>query len=81
MATVTVSLPDDVVARLKAKLEPHGYTLEQFASSSLAGFADAGELIPRALEAKLLQALDAPLLDADQIDWAAKVRRIEELRK
>jgi hypothetical protein len=76
MATFTVSLPDDVVGRLKDKLAPHGYTIEGFASDSLRGFADAGELIAPDLEAKLIQALDTPLLDAGQIDWEAKVRRV-----
>lgn len=76
MVTVTVSLPDHVIARLKAKLEPHGYTVEQFASSSLSGFAAAGEPVTPELEAKLLDALDSPLLHADQIDWEAKVRRL-----
>lgn len=77
MSTVIVSLPDEVLARLKEKLEPHGYTVEQFASLSLAGFADAGELIAPELEAKLLDALDSPLADAGSIDWDAKVRRLQ----
>ena len=76
MATVTVSLPDDVLARLKAKLAPHGYTVEQFVSSSLSGFADAGECIPADLEVKLLQALDSPLLEPSEIDWNAKAERL-----
>lgn len=77
MKTVNVSLPDDVIDRLKAKLEPHGYTVEQFATSSLSGFADAGEFISPELESRLLQALSSPLLDAGDIDWDAKVRRLE----
>lgn len=77
MTTVTVSLPDEIVARLREKLEPHGYTVEEFASSSLAGFADSGELISPELEAQLLSALDSPLVDTGGIDWAAKIRRLQ----
>lgn len=80
MATLNVSLPDDVIARLKEQLEPHGYTVEQFATSSLASFADAGQLITPELEAKLLAALDMPLLDAQEVDFDAKVRRLEATR-
>ena len=77
MATFTVSLPDDVATRLKDKLAAHGYTVEAFASDSLRSFADAGELIAPELEAKLLAALDTPLLEAHQVDWDAKVRRLQ----
>ena len=76
MATVTVSVPDDVIARLRAKLARHGYSVEDFASASLQSFADAGEVITPELEAKLLHALDTPLLEAGQVDWEAKVRRL-----
>ena len=62
MATLTVSLPDEVVARLREKLEPHGYSVEEFATSSLSGFADMGEFISNELETQLLQALSSPLL-------------------
>jgi hypothetical protein len=76
MATLNVSLPDDVFARLKAKLEPHGCTVEQFAASSLSGFADTGELVSPALEAKLLDARRTPRLEPTQIDWDAKIARL-----
>ena len=75
MATFTVSLPDDVASRPADKLAAHGYTVEGFASDSLRSFADAGEFIAPELEAKLLHALRTPLLDSDQVDWDAKVRR------
>ena len=68
MTTLNVSLPDDVLARLKAKLEPHGCTVEQFAASSLSGFADAGEFVSEELEAKLLDALRTPLREGTSID-------------
>jgi hypothetical protein len=77
MTTLNVSLPDDVMARLKAKLEPHGCTVEQFAASSLSGFADAGEVVSPELEARLLAALNTPLLEANQVDWDAKVVRLQ----
>ncbi len=77
MTTFNVSLPDEVAKRLREKLEPHGYTVEQFASSSLAGFANAGESVSPELEAKLLAALDTPVKDAHQIDWEAKIRRLQ----
>jgi hypothetical protein len=69
MATLNVSLPDHVLARLRAKLEPHGCTAEQFAQSSLSAFAEDGEFVSPEMEAKLLAALRTPLLDAPQIDW------------
>ena len=75
MATFTVSLPDDLACRLKDKLAAHGYTVEGFAADSLRNFAETGELIAPELEAKLLESLQAPLLDAHQIDWDAKIRR------
>lgn len=77
MATFTVSLPDDVVARLRTRLAPHGYTVEEFASHSLTSFADAGEVISHELEAKLLHALQTPLLNANQVDWDAKIRHLQ----
>ena len=80
MASFNVSLPDDVILRLKEKLAPHGYTVEEFASSSLSSFADAGECISPELEATLLAALDSPLLEASQIDWEEKIRRLEASR-
>jgi hypothetical protein len=76
MTTLNVSLPDDVLARLKAKLEPLGCTVEQFAATSLSGFADAGEFVSPELEAKLLDALRTPLLEPSQIDWDAKIERL-----
>jgi hypothetical protein len=81
MTTLNVSLPDDVLARLKAKLEPHGCTVEQFAASSLSGFADTGELVSPELEAKLLDALRTPLLEPTQIDWDAKIERLRATTK
>ncbi len=61
-----------MVARLRKKLEPHGYTVESFSSSSLSSFAEAGECIPPELEASLLASLQSPLFSGDEVDWDKK---------
>jgi hypothetical protein len=81
MASITVKLSDDVYAELKAKLGQHGYSVEQFVESSLHNFLDAGTPLSPELEQKVLDALDSPLLNAEQIDWDAKIRRLEAQRK
>ena len=73
-----VSLPDSVAAKLTQKLAAHGYTLEQFAASSLSSFAESGAPVSPEIEKKLLEALESPLLNAQDIDWAAKATRLGE---
>lgn len=81
MATLTLCVSDALVERVKNQLKEHGYTIEEFIESSLLSFADAGEPIDAAMEAKLLEGLDSPLLQPDQIDWDAKIRRLESRRE
>ena len=81
MASVTVTFPDDVYQELKAKLEKHGYSVEQFLESSLHSFLAAGAPLSPELERKVLEAFESPLLNADQIDWDGKIDRLETRRK
>ena len=81
MATLKVSIPAEVLRKLKPQLARHGYTIEQYLQSSLASLADAGRPISGALEEKLIESLNSPLLRADHINWDAKIRRIRAMRR
>jgi len=82
MATLTVSLPDDLLnaARRKLLADRDTRSVEEFVLSALHGLADEDVPLDQALEAKALEALDSPLLDGHTIDWDAKLVAVNARR-
>jgi hypothetical protein len=81
MATISVSLPDALFAKLREQLRSRGYSVEDYVTSSLMSLARASDVIDPETEAKLLEGLDSPLLESDEIDWAAKVKSLKARRQ
>ena len=80
MTTLKVSVPDKLYKRLQSKLARNGRSVEDLVLSWLRSVEDA-QPISAQMEAKLLEGLRSPLMDADEIDWDEKIRRVRAMRK
>ena len=82
MATISISVPDEVLREAKARVGKRGHaTVEEYLLSFIHALALEGEPIDAETEAALLEGLDSPLVEMTGADWEAKLRRYDERRR
>ena len=78
MATLTLSVPDDLLQRAMARLNGKGKAdLKQYLLSVLDALTMEGEPIDKQTEAKLLQGLQSRPRELSDADWQAKLQRYD----
>jgi hypothetical protein len=72
MANLTLSIPDDLLERARARLGTNGESaIEEYLLSALEAIALDGTPIDKETETKLLEGLASPLEEMTQDDWRA----------
>ena len=72
MASLTLSIPDDLLERAKARLGNNGESeVEEYLLSALEAIALDGTPIDKETESKLLEGLASPLEEMTESDWQA----------
>jgi hypothetical protein len=80
MATLTLTVPDDLLRRAKARLDKHGNSdkdVQEYLLSVLESLTTEGEPIDADTEAKLLEGLKSPAREMTEADWATKLDRYD----
>ena len=78
MATVTISVPDDVLQAAKQRVGQRGKgTLEECLVNFVRALTLEGEPLDAETEAALLEGLESPLEEMTDVDWENKLRRYE----
>ena len=78
MATVTLSVPRELLRRASARLARDGREgVQEFLLSALESLALEGQPIDSETEAKLLEGLKTPLIEPDEAHLQAKLRRYD----
>jgi len=82
MATLTLSVPDDLLRRVKSTLTRSGNAnIKEYLLSVMEAMTMEGEPIDKETEAKLLEGLDSPLLKMTEADWKSLHNRVARHRK
>jgi hypothetical protein len=82
MATVTISVPDEVLKAAKDHVGRSGYgTVEECLVNFVHSLTQDGEPIDEETEAALLEGLESPLEEMTDKDWQAKLRQYDERQR
>ena len=76
MATVTISLPEEIKSLAEAEAGRTGRTLDEYVANLI--LAQADQPVAPELEAQLLKGLNSPGRDFSASAWEEKKRRFEE---
>ena len=78
MAMLTLSVPNELLRRAKARLgKGTKADLQKRLVQILESIAMEGEPLDKETEAKVLEGLESPLLKITERDWQAKLRRFD----
>jgi hypothetical protein len=78
MTMLKLSVPDDLMRRVKARLGEKGKAnVEEYLLSVMEALTMDGEPIDAETEAKLLEGIDSPRVKMTDSDWRRKLRRYD----
>ena len=82
MATLTLSVPDDLMRRAKARLGKKGKAdIKEYLLQVLEALTMDGMPIDAETEAKLLEGLDSPLVRMTKADWDSLKNRARRRKR
>jgi hypothetical protein len=78
MATVTLSVPSELLRRASARLGKNRGDVQDFLLRSLQALSMEGQPVDAKTTAKLIEGIESPLLKPDAAHWRAKLKRYDD---